>query len=318
MEKRKAVSVIVLAILFGLIPATAMGVKEEDIVDQAPAQRSLVDGDPALQFVYNGWTTYIAVTQYKGALALKLQSERTRGGDGYLYISANAVSWEPAINANHGDQAFSFPVQGLSISPVDAGCRLSITGNTIYFTPLSEKNGKFRPGNGQALHEYVQICTTSVSNFQAALQAFRKQVGGAVWESSSIGKEQRQAFEQRVTAWHAAAIKPAMPDEAHVHQVLAENAVREKDFDKAIDEYEAALEIFPTWPDGQNNLAFLCGETGDYDCGVEHAQDYLELVPNAPDAQAVKDKIIIWKDKLAQSQTTAAPPAAQPQKRSKK
>jgi hypothetical protein len=31
-------------------------------------------------------------------------------------------------------------------------------------------------------------------------------------------------------------------------------------------------------------------------------QDYLELVPDAPDAQAARDKIIIWKDKVARSQ----------------
>lgn len=107
-----------------------------------------------------------------------------------------------------------------------------------------------------------------------------------------------ERFKEEAATWRAASIKPAMPDEAHVHQVLAENAVREKNLDKAMDEYEAALDIFPTWPDGQNNLAFLCGESGDYECAIEHAQEYLELVPNATDAQAVKDKIIIWKDKL--------------------
>jgi tetratricopeptide (TPR) repeat protein len=124
-------------------------------------------------------------------------------------------------------------------------------------------------------------------------------VNRLIWENSPEMEAKRSAqFPLIAAQWRSAAVKPSMPDEAHVHQVLAENAVREKNFDKAIDEYEAALEIFPTWPDGQNNLAFLCGETGDYDCGVEHAQDYLELVPNAPDAEAVKDKIIIWKDKL--------------------
>jgi predicted TPR repeat methyltransferase len=68
------------------------------------------------------------------------------------------------------------------------------------------------------------------------------------------------------------------------------------------------LVIFPTWPEGQFNLAFLCGETGDYGCAVEHMQDYLELVPDAPDAQAAKDKLIIWKDKLNSGQIPAAPP----------
>jgi tetratricopeptide (TPR) repeat protein len=95
-------------------------------------------------------------------------------------------------------------------------------------------------------------------------------------------QDSKDQFKTKAVKWQSAAAKPVMPDEAHVHQVLAENAVREKNFDKAIDEYEAALEIFPTWPDGQSNVALICGETGDYDCAVEHMQDYLELVPNAP------------------------------------
>jgi hypothetical protein len=92
--------------------------------------------------------------------------------------------------------------------------------------------------------------------------------------------------------------KAAMPDAAHEHEVLAKNAVEEKNFNKAIDEYKAGLEIFSTWPDGQFNLAMICGETGDYYCAVEHMQDYLTLVPSASDSQAAKDRLIVWKDKL--------------------
>lgn len=123
-----------------------------------------------------------------------------------------------------------------------------------------------------------------------------------------IAARELSEFNQRIAEWRAASGKAPMPAEAHVHQVLAENAVREKDLDKAIDEYEAALEIFPTWPDGQSNVALICGETGDYDCAIEHMQEYLALVPDAPDAQAAKDKLIIWKDKLSQSQAQAVPP----------
>lgn len=146
---------------------------------------------------------------------------------------------------------------------------------------------------------------------QDAAEHFVSAMNRMIWEYSPERQQQRHAaFEAAVASWQAAAVKPSIPDAAHDHQVLAENAVREKNFDKAIDEYEAALEIFPTWPDGQNNLAFLCGETGDYACGIEHAQDYLELVPDATDAQAVKDKIIIWKDKLGGTQDLQAPPPA--------
>jgi tetratricopeptide (TPR) repeat protein len=118
--------------------------------------------------------------------------------------------------------------------------------------------------------------------------------------------------QEAATAWQKAPVKPAMPEAAHEHQVLAANAYQEKNFNKAIEEYELALAIFPTWPEGQNNVAFLCGETGEYDCAIEHAQDYLLLLPNVPNAQALKDQIIIWKDKLAQRADSAAPQASAP------
>jgi tetratricopeptide (TPR) repeat protein len=114
-------------------------------------------------------------------------------------------------------------------------------------------------------------------------------------------------FKQQKETWRTATPRPQMPEGARQHKVLAENAVQEKNSDKAIDEYEAALQIFPTWPEGQFNVALICGETGDYDCAVEHMQDYLELVPDAPDAQSAKDKLIVWKDKLQSSQTPTPP-----------
>lgn len=118
-------------------------------------------------------------------------------------------------------------------------------------------------------------------------------------------------FKERASAWRAAAVKPAMPEEAREHQVLAENAYREKDLRKTIEEYEAGLEIFPTWPEGQFNVALICGETGNYDCAVEHMQDYLELVPTAPDAQAAADKLIVWKDKLGSNGSGPVPSSPQ-------
>lgn len=81
-------------------------------------------------------------------------------------------------------------------------------------------------------------------------------------------------------------------------RILAEAAYNEKDIERAISHYKTALQIYPTWPQGQFNLALLCGETKDYSSAVEHTQDYLDLVPDAPDARAAKEKLVIWRDKL--------------------
>lgn len=110
---------------------------------------------------------------------------------------------------------------------------------------------------------------------------------------------QFEQFKAHAMAWREISAKPAMPESAREHQVLAEYAFKEKDTDKAIKEYSAALDIFPTWPEGQFNLATLAGEKRLYETAIFHMKEYLELVPDSTDAQAAKDSIIIWKDKVA-------------------
>lgn len=110
---------------------------------------------------------------------------------------------------------------------------------------------------------------------------------------------QLDGFKAQAKSWREATVKPAMPEAAREHQVLAEYAFKEKDTDKAIKEYSSALDIFPTWPEGQFNLATLAGEKKFYETAIFHMKEYLELVPESPDAQAAKDSVIIWKDKVS-------------------
>ena len=116
-------------------------------------------------------------------------------------------------------------------------------------------------------------------------------------ESDNDTREFAQ-FRVQAEAWRSAAVKPTMPEDAREHQVLAEFAFKEKNADKAISEYSAALSVFPTWPEGQYNLAMLAGEKKMYDVAIKHMKCHLELTPDSGDAQAAKDAVIIWKDKL--------------------
>lgn len=125
-------------------------------------------------------------------------------------------------------------------------------------------------------------------------------------------------FQVQLKALRESTTKPTMPEAAREHQVLAEYAFKEKNTDKAMLEYTEALKIFSTWPEGQFNLATLCGEARHYQCAVLHMKEYLELAPDSPDAQAAKDSIIIWNDKLsafraaiAQESATAQPGKSQ-------
>ncbi len=123
-------------------------------------------------------------------------------------------------------------------------------------------------------------------------------VAGAHERAMSHNEALLVQFKAEAKAWREAAVKPAMPESAREHQVLAEFAFKEKNVDKAIVEYTAALEIFPTWPEGQFNLATLAGEKKLYGAAIFHMKQYLELVPESADAQAARDSIIVWKHKL--------------------
>lgn len=113
-------------------------------------------------------------------------------------------------------------------------------------------------------------------------------------------------FQEQLIPWRQANPKPPMPGAAQEHQILAEYAFKEKNTEKAMLEYNKALNIFSTWPDGQFNLATLCGEEKHYQCAILHMKEYLELSPDSPDAQVAKDSMIIWKDKLSDFEAATA------------
>jgi len=104
-------------------------------------------------------------------------------------------------------------------------------------------------------------------------------------------------FKVNAAAWRALATKPAFPEEARKYSVLAEDALQNKNFDTAVKNYEAGLQMFPLWPEGYFNAAMICAEIGDYTNALDHMRHYLELVPDAPDALAARDKTFIWEGK---------------------
>jgi hypothetical protein len=129
--------------------------------------------------------------------------------------------------------------------------------------------------------------------------ALRYLAGLARQEAQAQQDATLQQFRAQAKAWREAASKPVMPEAAREHQVLAEYAFKQQETEKAVREYKSALDIFPTWPEGQFNLATLAGEQKDYGTAVLHMKEYLELVPDSPDTQAAKDSIIIWRDRLS-------------------
>ena len=106
-----------------------------------------------------------------------------------------------------------------------------------------------------------------------------------------------EEFHKQAAAWRALAEKPALPDAARVRRLLAEDAIKNKKPEDALMYYEQALEAYPTWPEGWFNAALVAGELRRNDDAVDDMQNYLELVPDAKDAQSARDQMEMWKIK---------------------
>jgi len=106
-----------------------------------------------------------------------------------------------------------------------------------------------------------------------------------------------RTFTERAAAWRTLATKPPIPDEVRVQRMMAEDAFKANKPDEALHYYEAGVQLYPTWPEGNFNAALIAGDLGYFDAAIEHMQAYLELVPDAADAQAARDKILIWQTK---------------------
>jgi len=141
-------------------------------------------------------------------------------------------------------------------------------------------------------------CPQSAAWFAAALNSLH---AFAISHPNGSGD-----FHQQAAEWRALTAKPPQPEEVRVQRLLAEDAVKNNKPVEALNDYEIGLQSCPTWPEGHFNAALIAAELGDFANAVEHMQSYLELVPNAPDAQAARDQITIWQHKAGQQKPATA------------
>jgi len=153
--------------------------------------------------------------------------------------------------------------------------------------------------NSAAIHHFL-TSMWSQNDAQNFADSLKYLILDARQDEDALYEIKFEQFKLAAQSWKALQEKPAMPEEARNHKILAQDAIRNKDAVKARNEYDAALKIFPCWPEGQFNEAIIAGETGGYRTAILHMKCYLELSPDASDAQSDKDKMVIWRDKMGQ------------------
>ena len=108
-------------------------------------------------------------------------------------------------------------------------------------------------------------------------------------------------FPQQAAAWRALAIKPPLAEKARILRLAAEDAIKRQKPYEALNDFEIGVQADPTWAQGWFNAALFAGELGFYADAADHMQNYLELLPDAPDAKSARDQIDLWKYKAGQS-----------------
>ena len=136
-------------------------------------------------------------------------------------------------------------------------------------------------------------CMHSAYWFAAALNGLH---ASAIAYSTNPGD-----FHQQAVAWRALATKPALAEGARILRLAAEDAIKRQKPDEALNDFELGVQADPTWAQGWFNAALLAGELGFYADAADHMQNYLELMPDAADAQSARDQIDLWKYKAGQS-----------------
>jgi len=96
-------------------------------------------------------------------------------------------------------------------------------------------------------------------------------------------------------------------DEARRHmdrgQAAVEMANTPEDLNDAVKEFQKAIDLAPNWPDPYFNLGMAQNKMEQYDDALKNLRSYLQLAPNAGNAQEVKqivNKIEYKKDKESQ------------------
>lgn len=171
------------------------------------------------------------------------------------------------------------------------GTEVTREPTTSFWKVLINDYADEKPGDSRILFSRKD----DAENFKAALDFLSRQAQHELDAKSVTLFDQ---FETQAKAWRDLAVKSQMPEEARKHRILAEEAYQEKNLLKAESEYLKALEIFPCWPEGQFNLALIASEQKSYRTAILHMKEYLALAPDASDARAAKDKMIIWQDKI--------------------
>jgi len=265
------------------------------------------------------------MNKYNAVVAIKNHFLLALGGM-LLATGCSSVAYEASYDAMKQPQ-MSFPEARQNVKKALQEARLfSGTGTPPGNIQVSNHAFSFKDNyiNQQLSFHFAKIQKLTVEKKESLVTtlgaddlAIRRQEGTSLyWPAKDVGQRFVDAvmaarywtspraladdaaafkdFQEKAKAWKALAQKPALSEDARRFKVRAEDSDQKKDWENAAKSYEQGLAIEPLWPDGQLNVARIYGELHAAAPAVLHMKRYLELCPDAPDAQKSRDQMYIW------------------------
>lgn len=231
-----------------------------------------------------------AVWYYLSNAARDLRGFESRLPLRYLLVSQRAIAFIDsgvvkgpwAANGRTGPfsslRIFRYP----TMAPRANGRDVYITGTRI------SSYRKF--GSGELAEERFTLPTPeAATQFALALEDL-------VRAAAMVADEDR-AFAVRAAAWRALSPKPPLSVPGERNRILGEQAMREKDFSRAVLHFENAVLTDPTWGSGNFNLALLYEAAGQAEEAGRYMKRFLLLEPDSREAAAAREKVVIWEDR---------------------
>ena len=229
-------------------------------------------------------------------------------------IDAYRAGW----GANHHADGGKLTPTGFSVTSSD-GKVFDFAFNDFEEYPHQDKVGGARLAF-RAKGSNFTLIWDDVENEQRTVDALSRvlydTLHGHMLPWSASPAEESANFQQKADAWRAFATKPEVSEEVYKDRLLAEDALKSRDLSGAATHYEAGVASDPTWAQGWYNVALVYAELNDYLDAADCMKRYIILLPNAPDARAAKDNIILWEAKASSAaQADSAPPARPPKRK---
>jgi tetratricopeptide (TPR) repeat protein len=200
----------------------------------------------------------------------------------------------PMINYTDPDTGNGKSVVFSDLLPVSIVISYSPPPNTY-----TEPAWKISYNNFQDGHQYFWLWSGwSQADAQQIADALRVLVLDARQQVDRELATRYQKFLGLCASYLGSKTTAPVPEEARQHQLLAQDAVSRNDTDKALDEYGTAINAAPCWAQGRYQAALLEAQVGYYPIAVQDMKKYLLLDPDAPNAQSVRDQILVWNGRM--------------------